>query len=325
MGSRTRYFLIGSALVVVVGMAAGLVAYYSGVRSLGGGARADMAYVPAEARAVGYADVRTIMDSQFRQRLRETMPVSDGREHLLAATGIDIEKDIDSVVAGILGTAEQGGAVIIVRGRFDQTRIERLATEHGATAEEYKTVRVLSGPAGAQGLTGVAFLQPTVVAFGHLNGLKAAIDAEAGRTSVVSDTALMRAVSDIESGGDAWLVSRTSAFPAQNELPDMVRRHLDGLEWVALSASVNETVRAQVRVEARDEKAAEDLRAVIGGAIASVRMFGGENAGIAEALKSIETAGRGRTVTLSFSAPASMVDLLRFRAPGAAPTPSPAP
>jgi hypothetical protein len=71
MTKQTRYFMAGSAAVLVAGLCTGLVAYY------GGGFQAvsastgptELAYVPADASVVAYADVRSIMDSELRQRL----------------------------------------------------------------------------------------------------------------------------------------------------------------------------------------------------------------------------------------------------------------
>src|SRR4030095_16826537 len=79
MTRGTRFFLAGSAVIVVLGLGTGLVAYYNGSLPLGFGRSDDqqLAYLPADAAAVGYADVRTIMDSEFRQKLRQTMPAGE--------------------------------------------------------------------------------------------------------------------------------------------------------------------------------------------------------------------------------------------------------
>ena len=71
MTHRTRSFLFGSGLIVVVGLCTGLVAFYNGNLPLGRSSRlAEFSYIPSDATAVAYADVRHIMDSEFRQRLR---------------------------------------------------------------------------------------------------------------------------------------------------------------------------------------------------------------------------------------------------------------
>ena len=76
MNKRTRNFMVGSAAVVVFGLCTGLVAYYNGglpLASSSARAVSDMAYLPADAAMVGYADVRTVMDSEFRQKMM-TLP-----------------------------------------------------------------------------------------------------------------------------------------------------------------------------------------------------------------------------------------------------------
>ena len=149
MSKSTRYFLIGAATVVVLGVGTGLVAYYNGGLA---GARqtsdADLAYLPANAAAVGYADVRTIMSSEFRQKLRQILPTGEEKEKLQAELGVDLERDIDSVAAAYVGGSSPfDGALVVVRGRFNTAQIEALATQHGATASDYKGRRLLTMPA----------------------------------------------------------------------------------------------------------------------------------------------------------------------------------
>ena len=63
--------------------------------------------MPADAAVVAYADVRSIMDSQLRQRLKLAMPAATGQQEFQEQTGIDIERDIDYVVAAIDRRARQ--------------------------------------------------------------------------------------------------------------------------------------------------------------------------------------------------------------------------
>ena len=103
MTAKTRYFLFGSVLVLTVGLSIGLVAYYGGVPSglfAGQPGPAELKYVPADAAVVAYANVRDVMNSQMRQRLRQFEGMTDeGRSEFKDKTGIDIEQDIDHVVA----------------------------------------------------------------------------------------------------------------------------------------------------------------------------------------------------------------------------------
>src|SRR5438874_12785842 len=99
MTSRTRYFVIASLLVLSVGLSTGLVAYYVGFPA-GAFARVggpdELQYVPRDATVVAFADVREIMASDVRQRIRTAVPMKeDGQREIQDKTGINIETDID--------------------------------------------------------------------------------------------------------------------------------------------------------------------------------------------------------------------------------------
>src|SRR3954470_252606 len=72
MTNRTRYFMASSGAVVVAGLITGLVAYRGGgVQPLfASSLQTELAFVPSDAAVVAYADVRAIMDSELRQRLK---------------------------------------------------------------------------------------------------------------------------------------------------------------------------------------------------------------------------------------------------------------
>ena len=66
------------------------------------------------------------------------MPDQDkekGRKEFQEATGIDIEKDIQSIVACLVMEGEDKYPVVVIRGNFDEGRIEALAREHGGTVD----------------------------------------------------------------------------------------------------------------------------------------------------------------------------------------------
>src|SRR5438552_1538384 len=104
MTAKTRYFVVSSLLVMFVGVGTGLVAYYRGV-PVPFGAKAgpeELQYVPRDAAIVAYANVREIMASDVRQRVRRLESGQEnGQRELQEQTGIDIETDIDHVVAAL--------------------------------------------------------------------------------------------------------------------------------------------------------------------------------------------------------------------------------
>jgi hypothetical protein len=337
MTKRTRRFLFVATGILVVGLGTGLVASYMGglpgLNIAGSNGPDELAYVPANARMVAFANVRDVMDSELRQKLMQLQPgAADGAAHFEQETGINIQTDVDLVVwslSGEVGAEQQ--PLLLARGRFNPSNIESLARDKGAVVEEYQGKRLVThGEAGM----GLVFIEPNLVAVGTPVSLRRAIDTKASGPNVTSNTELMALVNDIDDG-NAWAVARFDALTGGQQLPADIARQLPPVNWFAASAHINGGFRGVVHAEARDEKAANDLRDVIRGFIALGRMQTGQHAELAELMNSIELGGLGNKVSLGFSIPSEMIDALgkmhaeqrnRHRGPNDGPRPAlPAP
>ncbi len=131
MTKKTRYFIFGSVAFLIIGLSIGLVAYYGGVAAMPftrASGPAELRYVPADAVVVAYANVRQVMDSEFRRQVRKIEPQAkqQGQQEFRDKTGIDIERDIDSVIAWVAPdestgtTAPDKGGAVLARGKFDE-------------------------------------------------------------------------------------------------------------------------------------------------------------------------------------------------------------
>src|SRR3954466_8271402 len=102
MTSRTRHFVIFSLTLIAVGIGTGLTAYYAGFTAgaFSGSGPDELRYVPRDAALIGYVDVREVMASELRQRVRRALPAQEsGQQRFQEETGINIETDIAHVVA----------------------------------------------------------------------------------------------------------------------------------------------------------------------------------------------------------------------------------
>lgn len=336
MTKKTRYFMAGSAAVLAAGLTTGLIAYY------GGGFQAlsastgptELSYVPADATVVAYADVRAIMDSELRMRLKQAMPgmTDKGQEEFQQHTGIDIERDIDYVVAaatagGVSTTGFAGGGLVVARGRFNDTQLQTLAVEHGAREETYKGKRLLLidklATHDAQDTSGtpedltsvrktgvLAFLEPGLVAIGDLGAVKRAIDAQLSAQSITLNNEMMDLVSDIERSNNAWAVGRFDILASQAKLPEQVTRQIPAVKWFAATSRINGGISGSLRAEARDDVAAENLRDVVRGFLALGRMQAQADPKVSAMVNSLQLSGTGKTVTLSFSVPSEILELM---------------
>lgn len=309
MSKRTNLFVLIGAGILVVGLGTGLIASYAlgGLQVIiGSDGPEELAYLPADASVVAFANVREVMDSELRQKIGHLQP-GGGSEQLLRETGIDIERDIDHVTAAMTGSdaGPSNPPLVIARGRFDTVRIEGLVRQHGGAVEEYQGRRlVIHGDSN----TGIAFLEPGLVGMGSSAGLRRAIDTKAGNVpDIRTNGEVMRQVRDVDDG-NAWAVARFETLAGGGRLPQDLAIQLPSIQWFSIGGRVNGGFRGTVRAEARDETAAQDLRDVIRGFVALARMQAGSHAGMADIMNSFELGGQGSTVWLAFSVPVSVLD-----------------
>jgi hypothetical protein len=330
MTRRTRLFLAAASGILVLGLGTGLVAAYVGgfqnLTLIGGDGPAELVYVPADARVIAYADMRDVMDSEVRRKLSAFQQgTNDGAARFKEETGIDVETDIDHVVAAVteMGSPESSPPLVLASGRFDAVRIEGLVRNQGGVVEDYKGSRFLVSDEKHLAL---AFLEPGLVAVGSPAAVRGAIDTKAGGANVKSNDEVMRLVKDIDDG-DAWVVARFDALTG-GKLPAEVANQLPPINWFSARGFINSGVEGQVRVETRDDASAKNLQDVVRGFMALGRLQSGKHPEFAEFLNSVQLSGEGKTVSLSFSLPPEMIDALgalRAQRQRQRTTPAPAP
>jgi hypothetical protein len=332
MTTKTRYFVIASLLVLGVGLGTGLVAYYvgfpAGAAQRAGGPE-ELQYIPHDATVIAFANVQDVMNSQLRQKLLQALPMREaGQKEFENQTGINIETDIDRIVASLnpdpSNNNTPGQGLVLARGRFDEVKIEALMREHGAEIELYKTKRMIVMTHGREGATGdarypsqsfaVSFVEPGFVALGNTSLVRSAIDLhqggnnpQAGLSSVTGNDELMALVRSLDSG-NVWAVGRFDALTSRARLPDSVTSRLPAITLFALSGHINGGLRATVRAEARDDEAANNLRDVVRGFMGLAKMQAGSNPSAQLMMQSLELGGTGKTVALSFTVPAEVFD-----------------
>ena len=308
MKKRTRQFVFVAAGILVIGLGTGLVASYVGLQNIvliGQDGPAQFDYIPADAQAVGFANVREVMDSELRKKILELHPGQDIPD-FTEQTGIDIRTDVDEVVVAAFGGVAQENPLVIVKGRFNPTNIESLIREHGGTVEDYNGARILTHKEAGGA---VAFLEPGIAAAGTPASVRRAIDTKASGQNIRNNDAIMKFVREVD-GGNTWGVAHFDAIVGGRQLPPEIASQLPPITWITGSGNINGGVRATVRVEARDETSANDLRQVVQGFIALARLQMGKRPEFADLLNSLQLGGSGTTVSLSLEVPSTVIDAL---------------
>lgn len=303
MTKPTRYVVVGGFAVLALGLVAAGVAYVEGrlpAFARAQGVPAELRYFPANATMLAFADVHGVMASELSQRLREVSPKADSEREFESRTGIDIEEDIDKIIACLVPGTEDLEGLMIATGRFESQRLEALAREHGGVIEDYLGVRLVTHPTGHREVA-MAFLEPGVVALGSTASVRRAIDTpDVG--DVTSNERLMGLMREVQSGSNAWLIARMDDPVSLAWLPEAFRSQVPSMEVFALDGRVTDSggVSGQITAEARDEQAGQDLGDVVQGFLALVRMQGDLQPGFAGMLDGLQLTRVGRRVTLRF-------------------------
>jgi hypothetical protein len=299
---------------MAVGLSIGLVGYYGGgfpgLQASTG--PTELAYVPADSAVIAYADVQAIMNSELRQQLKAVMPEHEsGQQEFQEHTGIDIEHDIDYVVASMTpyaGSRPKG--IVVARGRFNVVQLETLAREHGGTVEDYKGKRLITSPEQNGEQFTMAFLEPGLVAVGDAAVVKHAIDTQLTAQSITSNNEMMDLVKDIERGNNAWAVGRLDVLTAEAKLPDEIATRIPAVKLFAASGHINGGFSGMIRAEARDETSAQQLRDVVRGFLALAQMQSQNDPKLAALSQTLQLSGEGTTVSLSFTVPAELLQMV---------------
>ena len=320
LSRRTRYVVLASGGVLAAGLCGGLAAYLNlgAARGVAADAPAALAFVPANATAVAWADVRAVMASEFGERLRRAAPDGGGREWLERRLGLDVERDVDGVLAfwapsdAPAGSADGDGAsaLALFSGRFDAARIETAARAAGAVLREENGVRIVGPGVDEAGSPAMAFLAPGLAAVGELAAVRRAAARAAGEEDAASNAEMLRLLGRIDPRSSAWAVGRFADAGLFGWVPEALSERLPPVTAFAAQGRIDGGLGVSLTVEGRDDEAAQNLRDVVRGfvALAQLQSLGAPE--LQAMLDSLETGGAGTAVTLSFHLPADALDLL---------------
>ena len=324
MTVQTRYALVGASGVLALGLGGGLFAYPQGALPTAAAQSRpeEFRYVPAAANIVAFANVRDVMSSDFRQRMLEFVTDGTGQQEFQERTGIDLEEDIDEVVACFVPRgSEDPQGLVVLSGRVNVAQLEALAREHGGTVSEYQGRRMLTTTEGNNALA-MAFVEPGVVALGSDPLVREAIDLQSTGNDVTSNERLMGLLSNIETGSNVWAIGRLDEPGATDWLPDQIETQIPQVAAFAVGGRVNGGLSGTVVVEARDAAAGQNLRDIIQGFLALARMQTSSRPELATLLDSFQLSAVGTNVSLSFALPTELIEqLLSSLSSAAADTP----
>ena len=317
MTTRTCCVCLGAGGILAAGIVGGLAAYLQGgLPAAAAQGRPDhFRYVPADAHVIAFADVRAVMTSDLRERIRDRQPEDEAPE-FESRTGIRVARDIDQMVASLApSAADDAGLLMVLSGRFDQQRLESLAVEHGGTVSEYAGHTLVSTTLGDNRLA-MAFVEPGVLALGSEALVLGAIDLVDGGDDVTSNDRLMTLLATVDPSSNAWAIGELDRPGAGGWMPEGLDARALRVDAFSVAGRVNGGIRLTVRAETPDETASQNLRDILQGFLALARMQADTQPEVAGLLDSVRLrAAPGEpVVSLSMTLPTATVEWLWDRA-----------
>jgi len=224
-------------------------------------------YLPAETQQVVVVNVKQLLDSQLFKKFalpEVEKQLKDNKEYkeFQQATGVDVLKDVNSVVIGNAGTTGDNVS-IIVRGRFDTDKIHQTARKYAEDNAGKLTIGKLGDRPLYEGTkdgktTYITFIDATTMIASTAKGnLTSAVEGKVGRLNKDLSAALEK----VEGRPSMWMVALIPE-EAKKQLDKVQQGPVDALKKVKSasgSLNVTDSITASIGLSSDDEKAAKEL------------------------------------------------------------------
>lgn len=278
----------------------------------------EMGLLDKNSTFVGYFNFREFSSAPlFKQKL-ENIEFASGLGRLREETGVDLTTDIDSIYVG--GGPTPSGKrftnLVVVKGHFDPIKVSEVIEKGNQTSKDlYRGVDLYSGrkahqaPSDRSGKEfGIALINPEVLVFGDLVGVKSAIDIHAGvKKGIAFNSDIMAQLNTVDSSGTFWFVGDFDRISERLRCESGLRSKLPPLKTFAVFGSLRDELAINARAEAADEKSAKNLVDVVRGALALAKLNSHEP-DVQGALENINVISAGSTITASALIPQAMLE-----------------
>ena len=277
---RSRLVVIAAGSVVSLGLALALGALVlDPARAAVGPLPAEGLVLPADTRFVVGIDVKRFVQSPFYRRFASQGGKPAAFTDLAQKTGLDPERDVDQVL--IAGRPDQGaeGGIVIVRGRFDRTKLAQTIEREGraVTTKKQDGNPVYLFGEGKKGAGALAFLghDDDLIVMGSQKAVEAAVSSHfQGATPLKQNVTLTALLERVKPGATFWMVGDQSLL---SQMPSAVpapggsggaQIQLPQLKSLMVTGELDPVVTLDVTGDAVDAAAATQLADIVRGFVA---------------------------------------------------------
>jgi hypothetical protein len=317
---RTRWMLVATLVLLVGGIGFALIGAYGrlAVQASASNIPGIVAYLPKDANIVAYIDVRKLVYSPAYQAFEKDHgdEFTTHLQEFIAETGLDPRSDIDAVAFASRSGSGINLPVAIVAGNYQdkQAKLETLITTKGqAAVSQYGSHKLFTNPkrtAEDPHQETAAFLDGSKLVFGHLESVKATIDAfdTKAANGILTNPEFNQLISQTRTDGTFWLVSTNMSFIDHFKkqaagAPEQLQQNIPKIQNLILEADLGNIVTASLRSQCTDENMALNLGNFVKGLVALGNMLTSQQPELAGVLQGVTVTQTNKMVEVNFSVP----------------------
>jgi hypothetical protein len=323
--NRSRRLIFSAAAISVLGIG------FAFSTQLTGSARAAVGPVPPEALALpadsamvmGF-DVRALTNSQFYARFgQEGQPGRvEALEEIERKTGLNPERDIDSVVVAIRAKAiapkaegdhkhNNDNALVFVTGRFDAARLEASIPASGKATQERRDGVTIYREATGKTNGVVALLDAGILVAGDAASVESFLTNRQTGRGIRDSKELVALLERVEPGSTFWAVGGPSVLSRMTSEVGGPAANLPAIKQVVAYGHLDPEVGMTATAEAADAKSAAKIADVLRGFSAMLSLQAGQKAELAQIADSISVATEDDKVHVKATITHDLIDSLR--------------
>ncbi len=120
----------------------------------------------------------------------------------------------------------------------------------------------------------------------------------------------MGMIAEVEGNANLWRSAASRPWPRTRNSPSRSPRRFPRSPGSRPRSRINGGLSGELRAEARDDEAAKNLRRVVQGFLALVKMQAGNKPEMQSMVQSLQLSGTGKSVALSFQVPAEFINAM---------------
>ena len=302
--NRSRRLILTAAAVSVLGVGVAFSTRLTGTaRAAIGPVPPEALALPADSSVVMGFDVKALTGSQFYAKFgAEGEP---GRVEALAEierkTGLNPERDIDSVVVAIRANAAETqadgarkrrpeNALVFVTGRFDGARLEASIPDAGKAQKERRDGVTIYREATGKSNGAVALLDSGILVAGDSASVETFLANRSTGHGIRDSAQLVSQLESIEPGSTFWAVGGPSVLSRVTSEVGGPAANLPAVKQVVAYGHLDPEVGVTATAEASDAKSATKIADVLRGFSAMLSLQFGQRAELQQIADSISVA-----------------------------------